>query len=66
MTTVIDVQNMAEEFHRIYEEESKQIGWKTQKDCRTSFDKLPKKNQIVMLRTCARMVEWISNNQEKI
>jgi len=62
----IDVYNMAKEFHVIYEQESMEEGWNTQKKCRVSFDKLPEKNKKVMLRTCARMIEWISNNQEDI
>ena len=62
----IDVYNLAEEFHRVYEEESRQVGWKTQEDCRVPFKELPETNQMVMLRTCARMIKWIGENIEKV
>ena len=62
----VDVHKMAEKFHYIYEEESEGVGWKTQKKCRVPFDKLPKDNKKVMLRTCARMIEWIIDNLEDI
>ena len=62
----IDVYEMAKEFHRIYEEEADKMGWGTQDKCKTTFDKLPKSNQATMLRTCARMTEWTSNNQEDV
>ncbi len=62
----IDVVKMATEFHSIYEAEAIEAGWKTQDKCKVPFDELPEKNKRVMLRTCARMIEWISNNQEDI
>lgn len=62
----IDVIKMATEFHKIYEEEAKECGWRTNDSCKVDFEHLPEKNKKVMLRTCARMIEWISNNQEDI
>ncbi len=61
----IDVYEMAKEFHKIYEEEADKMGWGTQDECKTTFDKLPKSNQATMLRTCARMIEWISEYHQK-
>jgi hypothetical protein len=61
-----DIYRMATEFHRIYEEESKLQGWKTQKRCQVEFSKLPMKNQIVMQRTCARLTDWLNKNKERI
>ena len=62
----IDVFNMAKEFHKVYEEECLNTGWQSNQNYHTSFDKLPEENKATMLRTCARMIEWISNNQEDI
>ena len=62
----IDVYKMAKEFHRIYEEEAVEAGWKTNPTCRVDFNKLPEDNKKTIFRTCARMIEWISNNQEDI
>ena len=54
----IDIFNIARKLHDIYEEESKIVGWKTQEVCQVKFDDLPEKNKKVMLRTCARMIDW--------
>lgn len=62
----IDVVEMAKEFHRVYEKESVEAGWKTQKECQVSFMELPERNRTVMLRTCALMIQWINENQERI
>jgi len=62
----INVHDMAEEFHSVYETEAIETGWKTQESCKVPFDELPEKNKKVMLRTCARMVEWINKNQNTI
>lgn len=62
----IDVVKMATEFHKVYELESIYVGWKTQEECKVPFDKLPEQNKKVMLRTCARMIEWINKNQEDV
>jgi len=62
----IDVFKMATEFHSVYEEEAEHTGWQTNDKCKVPFSELPEKNKATMLRTCARMIEWISNNQEKI
>ena len=57
---------MAKAFHDEYKKVSKKIGWNTQKLCKVEFEKLPKKNKQVMIGTCAKMLEWINNNQEDI
>jgi len=59
----IDIFEMARKMHDIYEEESKIVGWKTQESCKVEFDKLPEKNKKVMLRTCARIIDYFSNLQ---
>jgi len=60
----IDVIEMAKELHRIYEIESISSNWETQKKCKVPFDKLPKENKRVMLRTCARIIEWINHKKQ--
>jgi len=62
----IDIKKMAEEFHKVYEDESKQVGWKTHKSCQVKFDDVPIANKTVMLRTCMRLLEWINKHQEEI
>lgn len=62
----IDLWNMAVFFHKTYENQSKEVGWKTQEKCRVAFQDLPEKNRIAMLRTCALVIEWINKNQEDI
>ena len=47
---------MAKQFHEVYEFNSSIHGWKTQKNCRVPFDKLPKKNKEVMLKTCKILI----------
>ena len=49
--------DLAREFHAIYEDESKKIGWKTNEACRVDFDKLPSQNRVVMVLTCKRILE---------
>lgn len=40
---------IAELLHKEYEDMAKRVGWKTQKECRAEFDRLPQKNKAVML-----------------
>ncbi len=49
--------NLAEWLHNAYEDEAARIGWKTQKDCRVEFDKLPRENRIVMVNIAERIIE---------
>lgn len=44
------IKRLAEDLHYTYERVAKEEGWKTQEDCRTTFDELPEKNKKVMLR----------------
>ena len=57
----LDIFDMARFFHKIYEEESVLVGWKTQESCQVDFDNLPHANKVVMLRTCAKMVNWLDS-----
>ena len=55
--------------HNNYESISKQVNWKTQKECRTDFNNLPKENQSVMLRLAQeiqveKIVPFILHNQK--
>ena len=40
---------LAKLFHETYEDESKKVGWETQKSCKVEFDDLPEKNKAVMI-----------------
>jgi len=44
------IKELARFIHNTYEEISREVGWKTQTDCRVTFDELPTKNKIVMIR----------------
>jgi len=57
----LDIFAMAREFHDTYEEEAKRFNWNTQSSCKVPFDDLPTENKTVMLRTCARLIEWLAN-----
>lgn len=41
---------LAEWLHNTYERISAEVGWETQKKCRTKFADLPAKNKSVMVR----------------
>ena len=56
--------------HDIYELASQDAGWETNKKCRVSFSKLPKKNQKVMIVVansvlCA-LYKTLSESKEKL
>ena len=44
------IKELARFLHDTYEEKSREVGWKTQNNCRVAFDDLPAKNKIVMIR----------------
>ncbi len=46
--TDYEIHNLAKFMHEVYERISQEVGWKTQEECQTSFEKLPEKNRIVM------------------
>lgn len=56
---------IAKDLHNAYEQASKEYGWKTQKKCQVEFDKLPKKNQDVMLRMAYLVQEMIETECQK-
>jgi len=55
----LTAKQLAIEFHKRYEYFSSNNGWKTQKDCQTSFDKLPEKNKETMIDTCQHILLWL-------
>jgi shikimate 5-dehydrogenase len=58
-------QKIAEELHVAYEQASKEYGWKTQKKCQVSFDKLPEKNKEVMIRMAYLVQDMIEEECQK-
>ncbi len=55
----LTAKQLATEFHKRYEYFANNNDWKTQKECQTSFDKLPEKNQQTMIDTCQHLLLWI-------
>jgi len=53
---------LAEEFHRTYENFAEYNNWKTQRKCRVKFDDLPEKNKETMIDTCQHILLWIEAN----
>lgn len=52
-------EELAEEFHRLYEKSAKVYGWETNKKCKTSFWNLPEANRKTMISVMILMKDFI-------
>jgi len=53
---------LAKDFHNFYENNAKELGWETQKDCKAKeFHELPKRNIDTMVYTAANILTkyWV-------
>jgi len=57
------IEELANFMHNEYEKYSKEVGWKTQKDCQTLFDELPPANKEVMLWVAKSVLDKVREQE---
>ena len=55
---------LAELLHDHYEKVSREVSWETQKECQVSFEQLPERNKLVMLRQAKFILKIFIPKQE--
>lgn len=62
---MVDERILARVMHVKYEEIAKKYNWNTQESCKTDFDKLPERNQKVMVGVAREVIKFIDKEQIK-